>query len=558
MADKISAGDLVAAFLGASGVDVVYGVASIHNLPIFDALDRHPDIRCVAARGEAGAVNMADGHARASGGIGVALTSTGAGAGNACGSLVEALTAGTPVLHLTAQIDSSHLDRGRAFLHETKDQLGMLAAVSKQAYRVWSADALLGTLRAAMATALTPPMGPVSVEIPIDVQGALVEAPSPEELAPVAIEGVAGDPRAIEVIAEALKRAKRPMLWLGGGASNAGPAATRLANMGFAVVSSQHGRGIVPEDDPMSLGCQTTDAALEGFYAQSDAMLVAGSRLRGNETMNWALSLPQTLYQIDIDPAARHRNYATRGFAVGDANAALTLIADRLDGIMEPAPGYRDDVALLREQSDRALKDGLGSYGRLVDSLCAWMPNDAIWVRDVTLANSIWGNRYPRLRSNRQNVNAVGTGIGQGLPMAIGAALSSDRKTVLLTGDGGLMLCLGELATLAQEQANVLIIVMNDRGYGVIRNIQDVRFAGRHFLADLHTPDFQELAHGFEIPSARAADHASFAQALSTLGNRSGPAMLEVDMASLGTYARAFAGSPVRTPAAPAAPQGNA
>jgi acetolactate synthase-1/2/3 large subunit len=151
------------------------------------------------------------------------------------------------------------------------------------------------------------------------------------------------------------------------------------------------------------------------------------------------------------------------------------------------------------------------------------------------------------LRSPRAGVHALGGGIGQGLPMAIGAALAApDRKTVALTGDGGLTLCLGELATLAQERANVLLIVMNDGGYGVIRNIQDAQFGGRHYLANLQTPEFGLIARALGLAATRVGDAPSFASALERLGATPGPAILEVDMAAFGSFAKAFAGPPVR------------
>jgi acetolactate synthase-1/2/3 large subunit len=172
-------------------------------------------------------------------------------------------------------------------------------------------------------------------------------------------------------------------------------------------------------------------------------------------------------------------------------------------------------------------------------------------VRDVTVSNSTWGNRYVPLRSPRAGVHALGGGIGQGVPMAIGAALAGRGKTVALSGDGGLQLCIGELATLVQEDADVLLLVMNDRGYGVIRNIQDHKFGGRHYLADILTPDLQAIAAAIGLPSARVSDTAGFERALNELGNRRGPALLEVDMVAFGPYAAAFAGPPVRA-AAPA------
>ena len=210
MPDQSTAGDLVAAFLERCNVDTVFGVISIHNMPILDAISRRNRIRFVMSRGEAGAANMADAHARVSGGLGVFVTSTGTGAGNACGALVEAQTAGTPLLHLTGQIERDYLDRGRGYIHEARDQLATLKSVSKAAYRVWSADTLLGTLREAARTALTPPAGPVSVEIPIDVQEAAMEIPL--NLDPLHADAPVPSDEAVDALGDALASARRPML----------------------------------------------------------------------------------------------------------------------------------------------------------------------------------------------------------------------------------------------------------------------------------------------------------------------------------------------------------
>jgi acetolactate synthase-1/2/3 large subunit len=552
MSERLTAGDVVAAFLEAAGVRAAFGVISIHNMPILDAIVRRGVIRCVPARGEAGATNMADAYARVTGGLGVVFTSTGTAAGNACGALVEALTAGTPLLHVTGQIDVPYLDRERSYIHEAKDQPAMLRAVSKRAFRVWSAATLLGTLREAVAAALTPPTGPVSIEIPIDVQGATMEMPPFDELLPLPPAEPTLDARSLEALAGELRAAKRPLLWLGGGARGAAAPVRKLADLGFGVVTTANGRGVLPEDDPLSLGSYTTAPAVEALYRTCDAMLVVGSRLRGNETLRWEVNLPEKLYQIDVDPTMRDRSYPVRRFVTGDAATVLSELAELLGNRVRVDPGFGADVAAARTRAGDALRRTLGPYEGLVHALGAWMPPGALWVRDVTVSNSSWGNRYLPLRGPRDGVHAVGGGIGQGLPMAIGAALGAGgRKTVALAGDGGLQLSFGEFATLVQEDADVLLIVMNDGGYGVIRNIQDAQFGGRHYLANLHTPDFQAFAASIGLASTRVADTAAFGAALADLGNRRGPALLEVDMLAFGPYASAFAGPPVRE-AAPA------
>ena len=162
MSEFYTGGDVVVQALKAVGVEYVFGIISIHNIPVYDALSRQGGIRPIVSRSEPGAVNMADGYARATGKLGVVITSTGAGAGNAAGSLIEAQTNGTPLLHITGQIESTYLDQAKGFVHECKDQLGMLKAISKDAFRVRSLHTLATTIQHAIALAQAAPGPKVS------------------------------------------------------------------------------------------------------------------------------------------------------------------------------------------------------------------------------------------------------------------------------------------------------------------------------------------------------------------------------------------------------------
>ena len=539
-------GDLVAAFLDACGVKTAFGVISIHNMPILDAFARGNRMRFVPARGEAGALNMADAFARVSGGLGVGVTSTGVAAGNAAGSLVEALTAGSPVLHLTGQIERGWLDRGWGYIHEAPDQPTMLKGVSKAFFRIRSPDEALGVLHRAVQKALTPPAGPVSVEIPIDVQGAAVEIPA--SLAAPKILRAPPAPADLDALAEAVAEASRPMLWLGGGARGAETAALRLADMGLGIVTSTNGRGVVPETHPMTLGGFNAAPPVEVFYKSCDLMVVVGSRLRGNETLKWKLGLPDRRRRVDCDPAMDGRGYTTACFIQGDAAAALGGLADRLTGRLCIDRTFADDLAAARLAAEEGLRMNLGeNWSAVLDTVKAHFPAGSPWVRDITLSNSIWGNRAVPLTGSRQGVHSLGGAIGQGLPMAIGAALAEPgRRTVALAGDGGFALSLGELATLAQERAPVTVLLMNDGGYGVIRNIQDAHYGGRRHYADLLTPDFAALCASMGVCHLHAGSVEAFRQALPQALAGDGPAVLEVDMHGIGPFARPFAGPPVR------------
>jgi acetolactate synthase-1/2/3 large subunit len=539
-----SVGDLIAHALAEIGVTTVFGVISIHNMPILDAIARQGRIRFVPARGEAGAMNMADAYARVSRSLGVVITSTGTAAGNAAGSQVEALTAGSPVLHITSQIDRPWMDRDRAAIHDVPRQADMLRAVSKAYFRVWEGRTAIGMVEAAARAALTAPRGPVSLEIPIDVQREKVARPRHITIGTITPQSA--DPKLLDELADLVRRARRPMLWLGGGARAAGVAAHDLAERGFAVVTSTNGRAVVPEAHAHTLGAYNMTPQAQAIYDRADLMIVAGSRLRGNETRNNAARLPHPLIQIDADPGQAARNYAVDLFINADAAAALDGLRERLPARLDVDTTFLGDIAPARKESERKLAAALGPYRALADALQARVARGGHpFVRDVTLSNSTFGNRYVHLAAPHLGVHALGGGIGQGIAMAVGAALAGvPAKTIALVGDGGAMVNLGELATAVDAKAEIVFVLMNDRGYGVIRNIQDAQFGGRRHYADLHTPDFSLLAAALALPHQRVSRIEEFEAALDRALSANGPQLVEVDMAAIGPFAESFAGPP--------------
>jgi acetolactate synthase-1/2/3 large subunit len=548
---QVTVGAVVAAFLEQCGVKAAFGVISIHNMPILDAFAQRGAIRFISARGEAGAGNMADAYARSTASLGVCVTSTGPAAGNIAGSMVEALTAGAPLLHITGQIETPYLDKGMSYIHEAPDQLTMLKAVSKAAFRVRSVETALGTLKRAVQVALTAPTGPVSVEIPVDIQSALTTMPA--DLSPLPIQAAMPSKAGLDALAHSLAAAKRPMLWVGGGARHAGAAIRRLQKLGFGVVTTTQGRGTVPEDDAGSLGAYNIQKPVEALYQTCDAMLVVGSRLRGNETLKYELKLPRPLHRIDADAAAEGRCYATDAFVCGDSALALEGLADRLEALKYKAdPKLLTDLRAAHDQAVATLTAGLGPYAELVRQLQAAAGRKFNWVRDVTVSNSTWGNRELRIFEPSAGVHATGGGIGQGMPMAIGAAIGaavtgSGRKTFCLAGDGGFILNLGELACMVQEQAPMVIVLMNDKSYGVIKNIQDVQYGGRRCYAELHTPDYDLLCKSIALPHARVQNLSDLPARLDEALAGNGPFLLEIDMLSIGGFKSTFAGPPTNT-----------
>lgn len=557
MSDHVSApqglagphgGDLLVALMDELGVDTAFGVVSVHNLPLIDAVSRRR--RFVAVRHEASAVNAADGWGRVAGRPGIAITSTGTGAGNAAGSLVESLAAGSQVLHLTGQIEGRYLGQGRGFIHETRDQRGMLDAISKRAFTVADVDSALETLREAAIATLAAPHGPVSIEWPIDLQYA-VHAFDHDSAFDLVLPGrpaaVATD---LDRAATLLAGARRPMIWLGGGATSAGVQVEELVDRTRAgVVTSNSGRGTIDEGHGACIGNFATSPAVRRVLSESDLLLAVGTHFRSNETDDYALDLPATIVQVDLDPAAVGRVYPVEVGVVGDAGEILQGIIDRLPERTLAEHTWPTAVSAARREARQGLSAAIGWQSGICDAVRTALPRRAVVARDVTIPSSTWGNRLLGLAEAAVNVFPKGGGIGQGLGMGIGAALARpDVPTLVLAGDGGLAVHLGELGTLAQERPWLTLLLYNDGGYGVLRNTQDVFFGTRSGV-DLATPDFALLSAAYGIPHHRVGGLDDIEGALADALATRGPAVVEVDVDAFGPMPKPFT-PPVRIPVA--------
>lgn len=540
--DSYLVGDLVAEFLAANGLQTAFGIISVHNIPIMDGIRKRDDVKMVMTRGETGAAHMADGCARAGGGVGVVISSTGPGASNTVPGLVEAQFAGTPLLHITGQTATPHIGRGQGTVHDVPGQLGILSNAGKAAYRAASADTVLGTLKRALLEATTAPMGPISVEIPIDVQRAPIQRPSHPEafLCPPPLRRTPAKDE-IESLANCLRAARKPMLWVGSGARAAAPQIARLLEMGCSMVSSWAGRGIMDDAHPRNLGALNGPGSpeVQELYAQADLLLVLGSRLRGHETLDMKLSLPANLVQVDADPMADARSYPNTLFVCGDIELTLEALLTRLEdgGALAIDNDFQTQVENAKQLAADVYRDTLGPYKTFPEQLRGVVPQDAIWARDITLSNSTWGHRLFPLREHRQNIYPVGAGIGQGLQLGIGAALArTERKTVLLTGDGGFFFNMTELWTAVQEQADIVMIVMNDGGYGVIKHMQEAMCDGRQAYGDLLAPDLLKLAELAGIPGLKVSAADQFGPVVAQALAEQGPVLVEVDMLAIGAF----------------------
>ncbi|MFD9719029.1 thiamine pyrophosphate-binding protein [Streptomyces sp. NPDC059076] len=527
--DHGDGGDLLVAVLREQGTEVVFGVVSVHNMPLVEAVDR--ELRFVPVRHEAAAVNAADAHARVTGGLGVALTSTGTGSGNAAGSLIEAQSGGASVLHITGQIDSRYLGLGRGVIHETRDQTGLLRAVSDHTTTVRPGADAGALLRYAAGRARTPPRGPVSVEWPIDLQYARQPLSGP--LAPVAAPPEA-DRSQLADVARLLATARRPLIWAGGGAREAQGALRTLAErLGAPVLSSNAGRGALPEDHPLAVGNFAASPAGRELLTDCDLLLSVGTHFRSNETADYSIPVPARHVQIDIDPRAIGRVFPTAAGVVGAAAPVLTALLELL-GEHTCEDGWRERGAAAAARARAALRTAIGPHALICDTLRDRFPRESVIARDVTIASSQWGNRLLEIHHPTTNLFPLGGGIGQGLAMGIGGAIARpDAPTLVIAGDGGLAVHLGELGTLAQERPWLVLCVFNDGGYGVLRNMQDAH-GSRRSGVDLATPDFAALAAAYGLPFQRVTAVDDFPGALDKSLATRGPCLIEIDVNAIG------------------------
>ena len=543
---EYNVGDLVSEFLYQIGVKDVFGVVSVHNIPMLDAIGRRNYIQMIPARGEMGAGHMADGYARATNGLGVVFTSTGPGAANIAGALVESRFAGSAVLHFTGQTATENLDKKQGTVHDVPDQLGMLKSISKKAIRISKPEDVITKLMEATTAALTPPMGPVSVEIPIDIQRTIIERPS--ELDQIKLPSInlqIGDMSSLDKMEDIVKKSKRKILWVGNGAKFAKDEVEKFIDIGFAVVTSTLGRGVVPESNKMSMGAFNAVPLIEDFYKTLDLMIVVGSRLRGHETRDMSLKLPDNIIQIDIDPDAENRTYKTNLFHCGDAKMVLGELANRLSNTILVDDDWINEVSELKNKILESYKNNLGAYKDFPEIIRRVLPENGRWVRDVTISNSMWGNRSMQINKPEQNIYPVGAAIGPGMALAIGASVGiNGEKTIAMCGDGGFMLNLPDLWTAAETNCDVVFLVMNDQGYGVIKHIQESMYGGRKFYADLIGPNFEDLAKVAKMKYKRIDNANELEKKLDEAIKFTGPVLVEVNVHAVGEMPRYFAPPP--------------
>lgn len=530
---EMTGGEAVYETLRALGVDHVFGIVSVHNIPIYDAIHRGGGITPVAVRHEQGAVHAADGYARATGKLGVAITSTGPGVTNGMTGIFEAGFASSRVMMIAGQIDSVYYGKGKGFLHEAENQLPMLRSVTGRTESVRRPEEIGEAVFRVAEDICTGRPRPGAVEIPIDFQYARAEINIPHV---EAWPRKAPDRDAITRAADAIKAVGKVAIWAGGGVLTAGAEGelTQLAEaLGAPVFTSGNGRGSIPEDHPLCIGPLTAQPALTESIESADVVIAVGTRFQAGQTRNWSLPLGGKLVHIDADPGVIGRNYRADVPVVGDARLGLAALLKSLDGAASD-PGYLARAQELRDATRQQIRREIGpDYEAIMDSMRELLPRDGMVVRDATVPAYLWGNRLMPILSPRTSLNPTSAAIGPALPLAIGAAIGSGKKTAVIQGDGGFMLNIAELSTAVQYNTPVVTCVFNDRGYGVLRAIEGRTFDGRQFGVELATPDFVMVANGMGMKAERVESAAGFRDAFARGLAHDGPYLLDIDMTKL-------------------------
>ncbi|WP_345761802.1 thiamine pyrophosphate-binding protein [Diaminobutyricibacter sp. McL0608] len=523
-------GDVVIETLTALGARHVFGIPGQHALGLFDALRRSP-LTFVSSRVENNSAFGADGYSRVTGEVGVLFLSTGPGALTSLGALQEAYATGVPLVVVASQVPRRGLGGTRnGLLHQLDDQQASARNVTKSTALVRDAAQLPAALADAWALAQSAPSGPTWVEVPEDVL--LGPAGVPRVLtAPTAVMSSRG-PRA-ELVAEAaelLSSARRPVILAGGGVRRSpggSEALRRLAEtLDAPVVATVGGKGAIDFAHPLSAASWIEDRQTTELLERADVLLAVGTAI-GEVTSNYFTFAPRgRLIQVDAEPRVLGSNYPSLGIPA-DAAVALDAIADVLSA-HDPARTVEQAGARIAAELRTDVEARLAGQDREVErtllaDLRSAVPSDAHTFWDMTIAAywawSVWDPQHGEFHS------AQGSGgLGFAFPAAVAAAVGSGRRTLAVSGDGGALYSIAELAAARQHDADVTWLIVDDGGYGILREYMTEAF-GEAAATELARPDFVDLAHAFGIPAERV-DAASIGAAVAASFERRGPVVL--------------------------------
>jgi len=518
-------GEAIVSGLVAHGVDTVFGLPGAQIYGLFDAFQQ-AQLRVIGARHEQACGYMAYGYARSTGKPGVFSVVPGPGVLNAGAALLTAFGSNEPVLCLTGQVPTPFLGKGRGHLHEMPDQLGTLRSFVKWADRIEYPDAAPALVSRAFQEMLSGRRGPAALEMPWDVftQRADTGPSKPYDPFPAPLP----DSERVKAAAALVASSKRPMIFVGSGAIDAADEILELAELIDApVVAFRSGRGIVSNAHELGL----TMAAAYRLWPQTDLMIGIGTRLELPTMSRWPFQ-PDGLKSIRIDiDASEMRRFAPDTAVIADAKAgtAELLAAIRKNGYSKT----RGRRAAIREASAEALVQiqSIQPQMAYLNILREVLPHNAIVTDELSQVGFASWYGFPIYQPRTFITSGYQGTLGSGFPTALGAKVAHpDRPVVAITGDGGFMFGVQELATAVQFNIGVVTLVFNNNAYGNVRRDQRERFDGRVVASDLVNPDFVKLAESFGAGAARVTSPQELRPALEKALAHGGPYVIAIEV----------------------------
>lgn len=531
---KLKGSEIIVETLIEQGVDTVFGYPGGAVLDIYDALYmRSNRIRSVVTAHEQGAAHAADGYFRATGKVGVVIATSGPGATNLVTGIATAMLDSVPMICITGNVGTPLI--GRDSFQEI-DITGVTLPVTKHNYFANNIEELAADIREAFQIARSGRPGPVLIDVPKDIQTTLYEWEKQDPL-PLIEQRKASDEE-IKEAAKLISESKRPYFYVGGGSIGAGveDMVQQAAEKVDGVIGcSLMGLSCVPTDNPRFLGMQ----GMHGHYASSkaqdmaDLVIAVGIRFSDRATGNKKRYKQNfKIVQLDVDFAEINKNIPVECGIYGDVNDAFRRIMDLVPAAKHPdwmkavdqlkKEEKEQQDALEEEAKTMTPKEVVGIINRFTDK-------DTVIATDVG-QHQMWAAQYINFRKPRTWVSSGGLGtMGYGLGAAIGCAIGSGHKTVLLTGDGSFGMNLNELATAVSQNADVTIVIFDNNTLGMVRQWQTL-FYQKHYAGTTlnRKTDFVKLAEAFGLKGYRAVDKESFRRAFSAAYKTQGPALVDV------------------------------
>ena len=526
---ELTGGGAIVEAARANGMTTIFGVPGAQIYPLFDAL-HGSGVEVIVPRHEQAAAYMAMGYAKSTGRTGVFTVVPGPGVLNASAALCTAMGNCSPVVCLTGQVPSSFLGRGRGHLHELADQPGTLRTLIKNAWRIDSPSEASRLVNRAFREAAGGRPGPTAVEMCWDTMAA--RAPVVVEQAEAALPAPTVDEAAIQAAVRLLAAAKKPMIMCGAGAQHAPLEVELLAETLQAPVTAfRSGRGIVPEDHALGVA----SVAARELWDDCDVLVGVGSRLempymRWGDPMRYERKPAHgpKLIRIDIDPAEMQRLEPDVGI-VADSAAACRLLAERVRRAVAPSRERVAEIAAAKRVAEAAI-ERLQPQAAFLRAIRAVLPRDGILVPELSQVGfATYTGAFPVLAPRTYVSEGFQGTLGFGFPTALGAKVANrDKAVVSVTGDGGFMFGVQELATAAQYGIGLVTIVFNNHSFANVLRDQQLQFGGRTIGSRFQNPDFVRLADSFGVSARRVKEPRELQQALEAELAAARPALIEV------------------------------